>query len=167
VSFKNVVIVMTSNVGSQHLHDLNIGFQTSKNVALDKQKEAEHRIRESLRETFRPEFLNRVDDVIIFRMLGPEQLEQIVEIQLKNLRQMLADKNIDLELTPAARDLIMREGYDQQYGARPLRRAIQRLIQDPLAMKLLDGSIAPGDRILADVGGEAEISFHARPSVAA
>jgi ATP-dependent Clp protease ATP-binding subunit ClpB len=155
VSFKNVVIIMTSNVGSQHLHDLHIGFQRGKNGASDKQKEAEARIRESLRDTFRPEFLNRVDDIVIFQMLGPEQIEQIVEIQLGSLRSMLADKKIDLELTPAARALITREGYDQQYGARPLRRAIQRLIQDPLAMKLLDGSITPGEHVTVDAeGGE-------------
>jgi ATP-dependent Clp protease ATP-binding subunit ClpB len=149
VSFKNVVIIMTSNVGSQHLHDM-IGFGKSKG----RQKEAEIRVKEALRETFRPEFLNRVDDIVIFQMLAEEQIEQIVEIQLGALRTMLAEKQITLELTPAARALITRTGYDQQYGARPLRRAIQRLIQDPLAMKLLDGSIMPGDQVVADADGE-------------
>ncbi len=163
VSFKNVVIIMTSNVGSQHLNDLNIGFQ--RNIQSERQKEAEARIREALRDSFRPEFLNRVDDIVIFRLLGQEQIEQIVEIQLTGLRKMLAEKGIDLELTPAARALITREGWDPQYGARPLRRAIQRLIQDPLAMKLLDGTVSPGDHVAADAAGD-HIAFTAGVPVA-
>src|SRR5204862_4436516 len=129
-------------------------FQGSKNAQADREKEAESRIREALRETFRPEFLNRVDDIVIFHMLGQPQIEQIVEIQLTGLRKMLAEKSIELKLSPAARALITREGWDQQYGARPLRRAIQRLIQDPLAMKLLDGTIAPGEHVTAEATGE-------------
>ncbi len=164
VSFKNVVIIMTSNVGSHHLNDLNIGFQ--RNAPTDRQKEAESRIREALRDAFRPEFLNRVDDIVIFQLLGEEQIEQIVEIQLTGVRKMLAEKGIDLELTPAARALISHEGWDPQYGARPLRRAIQRLIQDPLAMKLLDGTVAPGDHVIADASG-AEIAFTSSVPVAA
>jgi ATP-dependent Clp protease ATP-binding subunit ClpB len=164
VSFKNVVIIMTSNVGSQHLNDLNIGFQ--RNAPRDRQKEAEGRIREALRDSFRPEFLNRIDDIVIFRLLGQEQIEQIVEIQLTGLRKMLAEKGIDLELTPAARALIVREGWDPQYGARPLRRAIQRLIQDPLAMKLLDGTVSPGDHVKAHESKD-EITFTVGVPVAA
>jgi ATP-dependent Clp protease ATP-binding subunit ClpB len=164
VSFKNVVIIMTSNVGSQHLNDLNIGFQ--RNAPRDRQKEAEGRIREALRDSFRPEFLNRIDDIVIFRLLGQEQIEQIVEIQLTGLRKMLAEKGIDLKLTPAARALIVREGWDPQFGARPLRRAIQRLIQDPLAMKLLDGTVSPGDHVTAHEAKD-EITFAVGVPVAA
>jgi ATP-dependent Clp protease ATP-binding subunit ClpB len=162
VSFKNVVIIMTSNVGSQHLNELSIGFQ--RNIPADRQRDAEARIREALRDNFRPEFLNRVDDIVIFRLLGQEQIEQIVEIQLTGLRKMLAAKGIQLQLTAAARAMITREGWDPQYGARPLRRAIQRLIQDPLAMKLLDGTIEDGSHVTADVTGD-EMVF--RPEVLA
>jgi ATP-dependent Clp protease ATP-binding subunit ClpB len=154
VDFKNAVIIMTSNAGSQHLHDLQIGFQSG-NGQEHRDRDVEQRIREALRETFRPEFLNRVDDVITFRSLGPEQMERIIDIQLAGLRQSLAEKRIELEITAEARALIAKEGYDVQYGARPLRRAIQRLILDPLALELLDGKVAEGDSlsVVADSRG--------------
>ena len=103
-----------------------------------------------LREHFRPEFLNRVDDVVIFRPLGEEQLTHIVDLRLKDLETLLADRKITLELTPEARKAIFAAGYDKAYGARPLKRAIQRLIQDPLAMKILDGEVLHGDHVRID-----------------
>jgi len=108
-----------------------------------------------LREHFRPEFLNRVDDIIVFNTLTREHLSEIVDIQLANVGKLLKDRKLKLEVTPAAKDVIISEGYDPQYGARPMRRAIQRLIQDPLALKLLEGEFKEGDAVVADAkGGE-------------
>jgi ATP-dependent Clp protease ATP-binding subunit ClpB len=105
---------------------------------------------EAVRANFKPEFLNRVDDVIIFRPLGKEQLTRIVDLRLEDLRRLLADRKISLELTDAAREILFNEGYDPQYGARPLKRAIQKLIQDPLALKILDGEVLHGDHVIVD-----------------
>jgi ATP-dependent Clp protease ATP-binding subunit ClpB len=105
---------------------------------------------EALRAHFKPEFLNRVDDIVIFNPLGKEQLTKIVDLRLEDLRRLLADRKISLELTPAAKELVFTEGYDPNYGARPLKRAIQRLVQDPLAMKILDGDVLHGDHITVD-----------------
>jgi ATP-dependent Clp protease ATP-binding subunit ClpB len=124
---------------------------------------------EALRQTFRPEFLNRVDEIVIFDPLGKEELERIIEIQLGQLRKLVAERRVEIELTPAARQLLYREGYDPQFGARPLKRAIQRLVQDPLAMKILNGEILPGDRVLVDADlSKGEMKFErARAEVAA
>jgi ATP-dependent Clp protease ATP-binding subunit ClpB len=108
------------------------------------------RIHESLLQHFRPEFLNRVDEIIIFNALGKGEIEKIIDLQLENLRRLLAERKIQIELTEKARELLFREGYDPQFGARPLKRALQRLIQDPLAMKLLDGEILPGESLVVD-----------------
>ncbi len=106
---------------------------------------------EALRAHFKPEFLNRVDDIIIFKPLGKEQLTKIVDLRLEDLRRLLADRKISLELTPAAKEMVFTEGYDPNYGARPLKRAIQRLVQDSLAMKILDGEVLHGDHVVVDV----------------
>jgi ATP-dependent Clp protease ATP-binding subunit ClpB len=103
---------------------------------------------EQLRGAFKPEFLNRVDDVIIFKSLGLDEIKRIIKVQLEALRRMLEDRKVDLVLDPSAEELLAREGYDPVYGARPLKRAIQSLIQNPLAMKLLGGEIVPGDTIV-------------------
>jgi len=100
--------------------------------------------------SFKPEFLNRVDDIILFNPLGKEQLTRIVELQLESLRRLLADRKVSIELTDAAKELVFTEGYDAQYGARPLKRALQRLIQDPLALKILDGEVLHGDQVIVD-----------------
>jgi ATP-dependent Clp protease ATP-binding subunit ClpB len=105
---------------------------------------------EALRAHFKPEFLNRVDDIIIFNPLGKEQLTKIVDLRLEDLRKLLAARKISLELTAAAKEMIFTEGYDPNYGARPLKRAIQKLVQDPLAMKILDGEVLHGDHIVVD-----------------
>ena len=144
VDFKNTVLIMTSNIGSSYLQDL--GQRTPEQIS-----EAHERVMEALREHFKPEFLNRVDDIVIFNPLGKEQLAKIVDLRLEDLRKLLADRKITLELTPAAKELVFTEGYDPAYGARPLKRAIQRMMQDPLAMKILDGEVLHGDHVVVDV----------------
>src|SRR6185369_16215069 len=119
------------------------------------------RLLEALRQQFRPGFLNRVDDIIVFNALTREHLSSIVDIQLANVGKLLKDRKVRLEVTAAAKDQIIAEGYDPQYGARPMRRAVQRLIQDPLALKLISGEFMEGDTILVDVrpeGGELQFT---------
>jgi ATP-dependent Clp protease ATP-binding subunit ClpA len=152
VSFRNAVIVMTSNVGSGNLREIGpIGFSVHSRAQADRTvEEARKRILEALRQTFRPEFLNRIDDIIVFNPLTREHLGRIVGIQLKRVVSLLAARGIQLELTPAASEAVINEGFDPAYGARPMRRAVQRLIQDPLALRLLSGDFTSGDTILAD-----------------
>jgi len=151
VDFRNTVIVMTSNVGSSTIFEL----------AATDPKRARAEAMEALRQIFRPEFLNRVDDIVLFQPLGKEQLEHIVDLQLAQVTKLLEAKHVTLELTPAAHELLLREGYDAAYGARPLRRAIQRLVQDPLALEILDGKVLPGDEVLVDADAKTgEMKFH-------
>jgi ATP-dependent Clp protease ATP-binding subunit ClpB len=143
VDFRNTVLVMTSNVGSTAIFELSA-------------KDPEHASREAmeaLRASFRPEFINRIDEIVIFNPLGKAQLEAIVKLLLKNVEKLLEERKITLELTPAAYTLLLEEGYDPAYGARPLRRTIQRLIQDPLALQILEGTVLPGERIGVDRDG--------------
>jgi ATP-dependent Clp protease ATP-binding subunit ClpB len=144
VDFRNTVLVMTSNVGSTAIFEL-----SSKDPELAR-KEA----MEALRAAFRPEFINRIDDIVIFNPLGKQQLEKIVSLLLKGVENLLAERQITLELTAAAKELLLREGYDPAYGARPLRRTIQRLIQNPLALEILEGKVLPGDHVRADREGQ-------------
>jgi len=148
VDFRNTVIIMTSNIASHEIH-----------AAMGDKRSDEHRgISEDLRrqiqrillEQFRPEFINRIDEIVIFNALGKTEIEKIVDLQLAHLRRLLTERKVELDLTGKARELLFREGYDPQFGARPLKRAIQRLIQDPLAMKLLDGDIVAGDHVVVD-----------------
>ncbi|MGA2221621.1 MAG: ATP-dependent chaperone ClpB [Verrucomicrobiia bacterium] len=140
VDFKNTVIIMTSNVGSRHFAEGAADTETVRKQVLD-----------DLRAHFRPEFLNRVDDIIIFHGLGMEHIKQIVDIQLERVRKRLTDQRIDLTLTPQAKDLIAREGYDPVYGARPLKRVIQKKILDALSLEILAGRFKEGDKIRAEV----------------
>src|SRR5580658_4174523 len=150
VDFRNTVIIMTSNVGSAAIFEM----------AEKDPKKARAQAMEALRAIFRPEFLNRVDDIVMFLPLGKKQLERIVDLQIQLVEKQVASRHIKLRLSEAARELILKEGYDPAYGARPLRRAIQRLIQDPLAMQMLGGEIAPGDEVLADADpGADKIKF--------
>jgi ATP-dependent Clp protease ATP-binding subunit ClpB len=110
------------------------------------------RVMDALRQQFRPEFLNRVDDIVVFHPLGEAQLTHIIDLRLADLTKMLADRKITLELTDAARAAIFKAGYDRAYGARPLKRAIQRMVQDKLAVKILDGSVLHGDKVIVDAG---------------
>jgi ATP-dependent Clp protease ATP-binding subunit ClpB len=142
VDFTNTVVIMTSNIGSQFLAE-----------GIDEDI-AEDRVLGALRDHFRPEFLNRVDEVVVFSRLGREQLAEIVELQVARLRRRLAVRGVDLELTEAARDLLSREGYDPAYGARPLKRLVQRRIENPLAQRMLAAEIREGDRVLVDASGD-------------
>ncbi len=148
VDFKNSIIIMTSNLGSSYLQAENIRSE-------DAFERASKQVMEALHGHFKPEFLNRVDDVIIFRPLGKEQLVKIVELRLEDLRRLLADRKISLELTDAAKELLFTAGYDPNFGARPLKRAIQKLVQDPLALKILDGEVLHGDHVVVDADKKA------------
>ncbi|HEV1993673.1 MAG TPA: ATP-dependent chaperone ClpB [Candidatus Acidoferrum sp.] len=155
VDFRNTVLVMTSNVGSAAI------FESSNKEAERARKEA----MEALRASFRPEFINRIDEIVIFNPLGKEQLATIVGLLLKSVEKLLEERQITLELTPAAQELLLREGYDPAYGARPLRRTIQRLIQDPLAMQILQGTVLPGDHVRVDRDGQKDtMRFERAPS---
>ena len=144
VDFRNTVLVMTSNVGSTAI------FELSHKEPERARKEA----MEALRAAFRPEFINRIDEIVIFNPLGKNELGRIVGLLLKSVEKLLAERQITLALTPAAEELLLREGYDPAYGARPLRRTIQRLIQDPLAMQILEGTVLPGEHIRVDRDGQ-------------
>jgi ATP-dependent Clp protease ATP-binding subunit ClpB len=151
VDFKNTIIIMTSNVGSQWIQELGARDRT----------EMEQRVMDALRATFKPEFLNRIDEIIIFHNLTPEQIGAIVEIQIERLARRLAERKIALRLTDGAKQLIGRKGYDPVYGARPLKRAIQQSIENPLAVEILKGRFPEGSEILADADGE-RITFTRR-----
>ncbi len=159
VDFRNTVIVMTSNIGSSFL-------QAEGLRSKEEFDEASKHVMDALHAHFKPEFLNRVDDIIIFSPLGKEQLVKIIELRLEDVRRLLAERKISLELTDAAKDLLFTEGFDPNYGARPLKRAIQKLIQDPLALKILDGEVLHGDHIIVEADKRAgkmafEVSRHA------
>jgi ATP-dependent Clp protease ATP-binding subunit ClpB len=137
VDFRNTVVIMTSNIGSQWISELQPG----------QDEEIRDRVMGELKNHFRPEFLNRVDEVIIFHQLTREHIGKIVDLQFNLLKKRLAERRIEVSLTPAARDLLADEGYDPAFGARPLKRAIQRLVLDPLAMRVLGGEFKDGDRL--------------------
>src|SRR5690242_3369006 len=140
VDFRNTVLIMTSNLGSPYI--LEMGTENWEQV--------ETKVLELLRQTFRPEFLNRVDDTIIFRPLSSDDIAKIVDLQLERFRRLLADRKLGLDITPTAKQLIVADGYDPVYGARPLKRAIQRLLQNPLALAVLEGQYSDGDRVRVD-----------------
>jgi ATP-dependent Clp protease ATP-binding subunit ClpB len=140
VDFRNTVLIMTSNLGSTYI--LEHGTTNWEQV--------ETKVLDLLRQTFKPEFLNRVDDVIIFRPLGQEEITRIVDFQIARVAKLMADRKLTLEVTPAAKALMATEGYDPVYGARPLKRAIQRLLQNPLAMAVLEGAYVEGDTVRVD-----------------
>jgi len=146
VDFRNTVLVMTSNVGSTAIFEL---------AGKDPER-ARTEALEALRQSFRPEFINRIDEIVIFNPLGKAELERIVLLLLKSVEKLLAERQITLELTAAAKELLLREGYDPAYGARPLRRTLQRLVQDPLAMQILEGAVLPGEHVRVDRDGSKE-----------
>ncbi|MFL6445203.1 MAG: ATP-dependent chaperone ClpB [Candidatus Sulfotelmatobacter sp.] len=148
VDFKNTIIIMTSNIGSQ--------FLQAESLKTDADfDEAAQQVQNLLHTHFKPEFLNRVDDIIVFRPLGKEQLVKIIELRLEDVRRLLADRKISIELTDSAKDLLFTQGYDPNFGARPLKRSIQKFIQDPLALKILDGEVLHGDHIVVDADKKA------------
>jgi ATP-dependent Clp protease ATP-binding subunit ClpB len=149
VDFRNTVIIMTSNIGSTYILE----------HSGDDRAVVEAQVTSALRQHFRPEFLNRVDDIIIFRSLGKDEIEHIIDLQLKRLEKLLADRKLTLDLTPEAREVLATEGYDPAFGARPLKRAIQRLLQNPLALAVLEGRFVEGDRIVVGVDPKGELTF--------
>ena len=136
VDFKNTVLIMTSNLGSREIQ-----------AAADDDDAMREAVLEELRAHFKPEFLNRIDDIVVFHQLTKKEIVKIIDVQLERLRHMLQERNITLELDDSARELLAVEGYDPAYGARPLKRAIQTLIQNPMAVKLLSGEIVPGQTL--------------------
>ncbi|MCX6041302.1 MAG: AAA family ATPase, partial [Caldilinea sp.] len=147
VDFKNTIVIMTSNLGSSYILEV---------AAVD--AEVERRVRELLRSHFRPEFLNRIDDIVVFHALSRAQLKAIVDIQLGRLRQLLSARRISLELSENAKDLLVAAGDDPAFGARPLKRVLQHRIADPLALELLQGKIQDGDHVVVDTSGD-ELTF--------
>jgi ATP-dependent Clp protease ATP-binding subunit ClpB len=143
VDFKNTVLIMTSNLGSREIQ-----------AAEGDEKQVREAVQQELRLHFKPEFLNRIDDVVIFHQLSRDQIGKIIDVQLERLRAMLAERNVILQLDDSAKELLMREGYDPSYGARPLKRAIQSHIQNPLAVKLLQGEIVPGQTVRVSANGD-------------
>ena len=152
VDFKNTVLIMTSNLGAAQL-------TTAWAEGEDGFAEAKERVLGELRKQFRPEFLNRVDDIVVFHPLGEPHLTHIVDLRLDDLRKLLRDRKITLELTAAAKEAIFHAGYDRAYGARPLKRSIQRLVQDPLAMRILDGRVLHGDRVVVETDPAKHLVF--------
>ena len=149
VDFRNTVIIMTSNIGSQYITDLG-----------DKDyEEMRRRVLEALRATFRPEFLNRIDDIVIFHSLTKEHLKKIVDIQLKRIRALLKEKGLDIVLTDRAKEVITERGYDPVYGARPLKRVLQKMVQDRIALEILKGTYLEGDLIVVDADEKGELVF--------
>jgi ATP-dependent Clp protease ATP-binding subunit ClpB len=149
VDFRNTIIIMTSNLGSQHILDV---------AGLD--DEVERRVREVLRTSFRPEFLNRIDEIVIFHALNQENLKEIIEIQLERFRKLLKDREISIELTDRAKTLLVQAGYDPAYGARPLKRVLQHRVADPLALEILEERIGAGDHVVVDAVGD-QLTFTA------
>jgi ATP-dependent Clp protease ATP-binding subunit ClpB len=158
VDFKNSVIIMTSNIGSQYLSDYDPRDPRSEEIM-------RNRILEEMRTHFRPEFLNRIDEIVIFRTLGRQQIREIIEIQARLLQARLADRKLGIVLTDAAKELLAAEGFDPIYGARPLKRTVQRLVQDPLALKVIDGEFKEGDGVTVDAE-DGKIVFTRRDSQA-
>jgi ATP-dependent Clp protease ATP-binding subunit ClpB len=158
VDFKNTVIIMTSNVGAQFIFDYQKSMQTPAQEA-----EMERKVQEELHRHFRPEFLNRIDDVIIFHALDMQHIKRIIEIQIRKLTKMIADRGITIEISDHAKEQIAKEGYDPAFGARPLKRSLQKLIIDPLAMKLLEGKFKPGDIVFVNAGDDGKIELSLEP----
>jgi ATP-dependent Clp protease ATP-binding subunit ClpB len=153
VDFKNTIVIMTSNIGSHRILEYRGEFDSP---GFERMKEA---VLEELQRHFRPEFLNRIDDIIVFHALTEEDLKKIIEIQLSGLRRRLAERHIELELSDAARSQLVRTGYDPNYGARPLKRAIQREIETPLARRILAGEVRDGQHVFVDVDGSGKLRF--------
>jgi ATP-dependent Clp protease ATP-binding subunit ClpB len=156
VDFRNTIVIMTSNLGSQWITEVGLSWD-----------EIKERVSEAVRQHFRPELINRIDEIVIFSPLGMDQIKQIVQIQLRGLQKRLADRKMAVSLTPEAEQVLAREGFDPVYGARPLKRTIQKDLVQPLAVRLLQGGFHDGDTILVDVDGDGGLIFRAAAPVAA
>ncbi|MBU0705308.1 MAG: AAA family ATPase, partial [Chloroflexi bacterium] len=162
VDFRNTVVIMTSNVGTEFASTARkIGFQQAI-ATLDEGQEQQQEIKKELEKTFRPEFINRVDEIVIFDALSVEDVERIVDLQMCEIAERLAELGLSVELTDAARGWLAREGFDPQFGARPLRRALQRHVESPLSVKLLRGDFERGDLVVVDAGDDG-LTFERKP----
>lgn len=156
VDFKNTVIIMTTNLGTRDISKgFNLGFASTKDVQTGYER-MKAKVSEELKQHFRPEFLNRVDDVIVFHQLTQDEIIKIVDLMIAKVDERLRDKDMGLELTPSAKELLAKKGYDPVLGARPLRRTIQREIEDQLSEKILFGELRPGHLVIVDTEGEGE-----------
>jgi ATP-dependent Clp protease ATP-binding subunit ClpA len=152
VSFKNTIIIMTSNLGSDYINRMSsLGFDTKEQ--LEERENMREKVFDALRDAFRPEFLNRIDEIVIFNYLKKEQIKTIVELELAKVEKRLAGKEIKIAISEKAKEVLLREGFDQNLGARPLKRVIQRLILDPLSIKIVTNEISEGSRVLIDEDG--------------
>jgi ATP-dependent Clp protease ATP-binding subunit ClpB len=151
VDFKNTIVIMTSNIGGQLIHDISLSDEDKRERTL-----------ELLRTTFRPEFLNRIDDIITFRSLTIHDIDRIIDIQIELIRKRLAERKLTLELTENAKNYIAKVGYSPVYGARPLKRALQKLLLDNLSLKILEGTFTEGNHITVDANDNGEITFEKR-----
>ncbi len=178
VDFRNVVIIMTSNIGSEMIQEHQLadrgeptrhaGLDSASTDAAARRDELSKKVLEALKLQFRPEFLNRIDEIVVFNSLSEQDIARIVDIQIRHLQKRLADRRLEIELTEAAKAALAKKGYDPVYGARPLKRAIQREIQDKLAMKLLEGEFKEGDKVIVDAGPDETLVFeHAGEPAAA
>lgn len=155
VDFKNTVVIMTSNVGSHTIKKQKVlGFAASTDEKESVYEKMKDNVMEELKSSFRPEFLNRIDDIIVFHQLEEAHLKEIVEIMLKSLLKRIKEMNIEIEVSDEAKSLLMKKGFDQQYGARPLRRAITKLVEDQLSEEILKGNVKPGSKVMIDVAEE-------------
>jgi ATP-dependent Clp protease ATP-binding subunit ClpC len=162
VDFRNTVVIMTSNVGTEFANQARkIGFEQAV-ASIDGNGESQREIKKALEKTFRPEFINRVDEIIIFNNLSVEAMERIVDLQMQEVAERLGDQGLSVELTESARSWLAEEGFDPQFGARPLRRALQRHIESPLSVELLRGQFKSGDLVVVDAGEEGLV-FERRP----
>jgi ATP-dependent Clp protease ATP-binding subunit ClpC len=153
VDFRNTVVIMTSNLGTGELQRQPFGFRTDgRDGGMDEER-LKSSVNDALKRAFRPEFLNRIDEIIIFRPLTREQIIQIVGLMVKDVQERLRERGITFELTPAASEWLAREGFDPVFGARPLRRAIQRNLENPLSKGILAGDFQDGDHVIVDAGG--------------
>ncbi|HBA53888.1 MAG TPA: type VI secretion system ATPase TssH, partial [Syntrophorhabdus aromaticivorans] len=149
VDFKNVVIIMTSNLGSQWITEVGAGDYD----------EMKRRVMEAVKTHFKPEFLNRIDELIIFRSLSMEDIKKIADLQLIYLVKRVEERNIEISFTDKLKEMVAKEGYDPVYGARPLKRLIQKKIQDPLALLILKGEVKEGDRIKVNADAKGNVTF--------
>jgi ATP-dependent Clp protease ATP-binding subunit ClpC len=159
VDFRNTVVIMTSNLGTAEMNRQSVGFAIERTQSASERSRLEAAAQRALRETFRPEFLNRIDEIIVFEPLTEPELEQIVSLLADDLLGRLQERGVNVELSAAARTALVKEGYDPAYGARPLRRVLQRRVENPLAKKLLSGEFGEHETVLVDITPEGEYTF--------
>ena len=154
VDFRNTVIIMTSNLGTSGIRRQATGFRTDGATGDDEDKKLQESVNTALKEAFRPEFLNRIDETIVFHPLTQEEIARVVGLMIRDVRNRLAERGITFELTADANLWLGREGYDPVYGARPLRRAVTRFLENPMSKRILSGDFASGDHVLVDTASE-------------